>query len=215
MRDSSLFFVTLLMLAAAIGAVPIVAANDVFISEYVEGSSNNKALELFNPTGAAIDLGAGGYQVWMYFNGSVAAGAMKPLTGVIPSMGTYVLANPSADPAILAVADQVDANTTWYNGDDVVALVKPGPVFVDVIGQFGYDPGTEWGTGDTSTADNTLRRNASVCQGDPDGSDPFDPSLEWSGFPTNTFDGLGSHVSNCVPVAVESVTWDGVKRLYR
>ncbi|HSE98588.1 MAG TPA: hypothetical protein VLD57_10015, partial [Blastocatellia bacterium] len=64
---------------------------------------------------------------------------------------------------------------------------------IDVIGQIGFDPGTEWGSGLTSTADNTLRRKASISAGDPNGSDPFDPSVEWDGFATDTFDGLGSH----------------------
>ena len=29
---------------------------DLFISEYIEGSYNNKAIELYNPTNEAIDL---------------------------------------------------------------------------------------------------------------------------------------------------------------
>jgi predicted extracellular nuclease len=29
---------------------------EIFISEYIEGSSNNKAIEFYNPTGVAIDL---------------------------------------------------------------------------------------------------------------------------------------------------------------
>ena len=49
------------------------ATSDVFISEYVEGSSNNKAVEIFNGTGAAVDLAAGGYQLEMYFNGPTTA----------------------------------------------------------------------------------------------------------------------------------------------
>jgi predicted extracellular nuclease len=36
---------------------------DLFFSEYIEGSSNNKALEIYNGTGAAIDLAAAGYVV--------------------------------------------------------------------------------------------------------------------------------------------------------
>ncbi len=47
-----------------------------------------------------------------------------------------------------------------FNGDDAVALIK-GLAFVDVIGQVGFDPGTEWGTDLISTADNTIRRKAS------------------------------------------------------
>jgi hypothetical protein len=43
--------------APAGGATP----TDLFFSEYVEGSGFNKAVEIFNGTGAAIDLGAAGY----------------------------------------------------------------------------------------------------------------------------------------------------------
>ena len=53
---------------------------------------------------------------------------------------------------------------------------------LDSIGQVGVDPGTEWGTGLTSTADNTLRRKATVTAGDPNGADAFDPAAEWDGF---------------------------------
>ena len=66
-----------------------------------------------------------------------------------------------------------------------------------MIGQIGFDPGTEWGTG-ISTADNTLRRDPIRCVGDSDGSDAFDPSVEWDGLPLDTFDGLGAHTANCV-----------------
>jgi hypothetical protein len=38
-------------------------ADELFISEYIEGSSNNKAIEIHNATGAAVDLAAGGYDV--------------------------------------------------------------------------------------------------------------------------------------------------------
>src|SRR5262249_21633120 len=64
---------------AASAATP----TDVFISEYIEGTSNNKALEIYNGTGASVDLAAGGYQVEMYFNGSASAGLTIPLTGTV------------------------------------------------------------------------------------------------------------------------------------
>jgi hypothetical protein len=79
-----------------------------------------------------------------------------------------------------------------WSGNDAVALRRAG-VVIDVIGQVGVDPGAEWGSGDASTADNTLRRRPAIESGDPDGSDPFDPALGWTGHPIDAFDGLGTH----------------------
>ncbi len=142
-------------------------------------------------TGASIDLAAQGYTVQMYFNGSATAGLTINLTGTVAGGDVYVLAQSSAGAAILAQADQTNGSG-WFNGDDAVVLRK-GTTVLDVIGQIGADPGTEWGTGLTSTADNTLRRKASVGAGDANGADAFDPSVEWDGFATDTFDGLGTH----------------------
>ncbi|HEX5015480.1 MAG TPA: ExeM/NucH family extracellular endonuclease [Candidatus Limnocylindrales bacterium] len=172
-------------------AAPVLAApTDLFFSEYVEGSSNNKALEIYNGTGAEITLD-GVYSVQLFFNGSAAAGLTIPLVGSIADGNVYVVAQASADPAILAVADLFN-NSGWFNGDDAVALFK-GTAAVDVIGQIGFDPGTEWGSGLTSTMDNTLRRDGAIQAGDPIGSDAFDPAVQWEGFATDTFDGLGTH----------------------
>jgi len=181
-----------LLVGALVGAPGAFAAsNDLFFSEYVEGSGNNKALEIFNDTGAPIDLGAQGYSVQMFFNGSTVNPLTINLTGSVADDDVFVLAQATADPAILAVADQTNG-AGWFNGDDAVVL-RRGVDVIDAIGQVGFDPGTEWGTGLTSTADNTLRRQASVIDGDPNGSDVFDPAAQWDGFATNTFDGLGSH----------------------
>jgi VCBS repeat-containing protein len=165
-------------------------------SEYVEGSSNNKALEIYNGTGAAIDLAAGSYNVLMSFNGGTSTLTVN-LTGTVANGDVFVLAHGAADPAILAVADQTSATTAgWFNGDDAIVLRK-GATILDVIGQIGFDPGSEWGTGLTSTADNTLRRKAAIQTGDTNGSDAFDPSIEWDGFATNTISGLGCHALGC------------------
>ncbi len=176
---------------------PVQAATptDLFFSEYVEGSSNNKALEIYNGTGSSVDLTAGAYSVQMYFNGNSSAGLTINLSGTVADGDVFVLAQSSADASILAVADQTNGSG-WFNGDDAVVLRK-GTAFLDVIGQVGVDPGSEWGSGDQSTQDNTLRRQPTVCAGDPDGADAFDPSGEWDGYAQNTFDGLGTHTANC------------------
>ncbi|MGH2382354.1 MAG: ExeM/NucH family extracellular endonuclease, partial [Candidatus Limnocylindria bacterium] len=191
--------VLLMTLALALGAiVPLIAPaparaapTELFISEYIEGSSNNKAIEIYNGTDAPIDLATGDYSVQMFFNGSASAGLTVSLAGTVAAGDVFVLAQASANATILAQADQTNG-AGWFNGDDAVVLRK-ADAFIDSIGQIGTDPGTEWGSGLTSTADNTLRRKGSIEAGDPDGSDAFDPAVQWDGFAQDTFDGLGSH----------------------
>ena len=191
MRRSFVLAVVLLVCALVGASGASAASSDLFFSEYVEGSSNNKALEIFNDTGAPVDLAAGAYNVQMFFNGSATAGLTIDLTGTVADDDVFVVAQASANASILAVADQTNGSG-WFNGDDAVVLRK-GTTVLDVIGQIGFDPGTEWGTGLTSTADNTLRRKPPIVAGDTNGSDAFDPSIEWDGFATDTFDGLGAH----------------------
>ncbi len=167
------------------------AAGDLFISEYIEGTSNNKAVEIYNPGDAAVNLTAQLYGIQMYFNGNATPTLTINLQGTIPAHGTFVVAQASANATILAKAQQT-SSAGWFNGNDVVALRK-GNDNVDVIGRIAESITTEWGTGLTSTADNTLRRKSTITTGDTNGSDAFDPAAEWDGFATDTFDGLGTH----------------------
>jgi len=189
------FLVLATLVALVTGLFPLLpvqaAPTELFFSEYVEGTSNNKALEVFNGTGAPINLAAEGYNVQMFFNGNPVATLTINLTGTVAAGDVYVLAQSSAVPAILAQADQTNG-AGWFNGDDAVVLRK-GTTIVDAIGQAGFDPGTEWGSGLNSTADNTLRRKPSIQGGDSNALDLFDPAAEWDGFAADTFDGLGSH----------------------
>jgi predicted extracellular nuclease len=170
---------------------------EIFISEYIEGSSNNKAIELYNPTGVVIDLAAGNYQLDFYFNGNTTAAKTINLTGSINADSVYLLAHGLASFTTInggsVNADQTDiAPPNWFNGNDALVLKKNG-VIIDAIGQIGFDPGSEWGSGLTSTQDNTLRRKSQIVRGDTNPYDAFDPALEWEGFATNTFDGLNVH----------------------
>ncbi len=166
---------------------------ELFFSEYVEGSSNNKVLEIYNGTGSTVDLNT--YTIEIYFNGSTSAGATISLSGNLASGDVFVIANSSADASVLAIADMTSGSMS-FNGDDAIVL-KNGSTVVDSIGQVGFDPGSEWGSGDTSTRDNTIRRMDTVCQGDTVVDDTFDPAIEWVGYPQDTFDGLGTHTANC------------------
>ena len=183
-----------LFVTLGIITIPAYAANDLFISEYVEGSSYNKAIEIYNDTGLSVDLST--YELQYYFNGSSTPGHTIALSGTLANGQVYVIAEDRADPLLRDQANLLDSNTSWYNGDDAITLLNGG-VVIDGLGQIGFDPGNEWGTGDTGTQNNTLRRI--VCEGDTDPYDTFDPALQWEGFPQDTFDGIGSHTCNGEP----------------
>jgi hypothetical protein len=189
-----------LLLVGGITGRASAQATDLFISEFVDGPTvTNRAIELFNLTGVPIDLAAGGYKIRVYTNGSTTPTLTVNLTGTVQPAEAFVLIDSGATSAvILAAADQSFANLLW-TGDDTVELVKgPGNTPIDVIGQIGFDPGSEWGSGNTSTQDNTLRRKVRIVQGDSIGSNVFDPSIEWDGFQGGTYSGLGTHAVHMV-----------------
>lgn len=193
MRSFLAVITILLCSTAAFGSSP-----ELVFSEYVEGSSFNKAVEIYNGTDAPVDLAAGGYRIELYSNGSPTISQQMSLAGTIAPGDVFVVAHASASGAIQAAADVLNSSVINFNGDDAVVLRK-GDAAIDVIGQIGFDPGSQWGSGLTSTADNTIRRKADACLGDTDPTDPFDPSVQWDGFAQDTFDGLGSHDSPCGP----------------
>ncbi len=169
------------------------ALGDLFISEYVEGSGSNKALEIYNPSASAVDLTTAGYKVEIYYNGSSVAGATFNMTGTLAAGGTFVLKNNATTGVISSVSAQISNTNVNFNGDDAI-LLKKGTVIVDSIGQVGSDPGSAWtAAGGYSTAESTLRRKSSISQGDTDSSNAFDPSIEWDLFAADTVSGLGSH----------------------
>lgn len=167
------------------------AAGDLFISEYVEGSGNNKALEIYNPSATAVNLATSAYKVEIYGNGASAATSNINLTGTIAAGATYVIKLNTASASIVA---QLSTGSLGFNGNDAIVLRK-GTVVVDCIGQIGIDPGSAgWVAADGySTTDKTLRRKSTVLQGDEITNNTFDPSVEWDLFAIDTFSGLGSH----------------------
>jgi len=116
-----------------------------------------------------------------------------------------VIADNSAHPSILAAANATNG-ASWFNGNDAVVLTK-GATILDVIGQVGTDPGSQWGAGLISTQNHTLRRKSSVCQGDTNPADAFTPATEWDGYAVNTFDGLGSHTLSTICTYIHNIIY--------
>ncbi|WP_298763197.1 choice-of-anchor D domain-containing protein [uncultured Polaribacter sp.] len=165
---------------------------ELFISEYIEGSSNNKFLEIYNPTDAAINLSS--YDLVSYVNGSATVSNTLPLSGTIAAQGTYVIGN--TQETLTVVPDLSTGNGVMqFNGNDVVALRNSG-VIIDVIGQIGANPGTSW-SGTCGALEVTLIRNPDVISGDTDGTNSFTTDTEWSCLPIDDVSDLGSHTINC------------------
>ena len=105
----------------AVPGVAQAAPTELFFWEYIEGSSNNKALEIYNGTAGSIPLA--GYDIQMCFNGNPVCTLTIPLTGSVAAGDVHVVAQSSANATILAQADQTNGSG-WFNGDDAVLLRK-------------------------------------------------------------------------------------------
>ena len=194
----------------------------LFFSEYAEGSSNNKYMEIYNGTGQTVDLSEyafpnvsnspstpGQYEYWNNF----------PVGASIADGDVYIIAHPSSDPFILAEADHTF--NFMSNGDDGFCLVKQdgswvdansdeimqddeitGYIFIDWIGSWDADPGSGWDVAGVSSAtkDHVLKRKETICVGNSLPLGSFGTTIadsEWEVLAIDTWTNLGSHAANC------------------
>ena len=156
---------------------------NLFFSECAEGSSNNKYLEVYNPTSSPVSLAL--YTIASQSNGAnntdPAAEEWDFWNDIFPTGGslaageTFMIVHPSADAALLDSAD-----ATWQflsNGDDAFALMFSATAsfgnggdwdLLDVIGEpYGLDPGSAWDVAGVTngTQNHTLRRKSNISFG--------------------------------------------------
>lgn len=174
--------VSSIVVPAASPAAATATAADLIISEYIEGGSYNKAIELYNGTGSDIDLSA--YTLELYSNGSATATNTLELTGTLKNGETYVLYHKDANEDIKNKGDLVNSTVINFNGDDAIVLKKSGDV-IDSLGQAGVRV--------ENLKDVTLVRNSDVLTGDTVIDNPFDPAVEWTVLPKDDSSNLGSH----------------------
>lgn len=201
----------LVILALLVATPTFAQLPDLIFSEYIEGSSYNKALEIYNGTDEDVDLS--NYELELYSNGSTTPATIDLGAGIVAAGDVFVVANPSAIASILGQAD-LTTSALSFNGDDALVLRKSGFV-IDRIGQVGFDPGSAWSCAGGTTVNMTLRRQVSTCEGDLDLNAEFDPCLEWEFYPNDSTDDLGQHSDDCRSVATPEVSWDELKAIYR
>jgi hypothetical protein len=155
------------------------AAGDLFISTYVEGSSWNKALELYNGTGKTVDLSK--YSLQKQSNGSGSFGSTLKLSGSLANGKSYVIVHKLAATDLIAKANLLTDSLLQFNGNDAVALVRSG-VTIDMAGKANGGADAYWGTDLTLQRKITVTHPVSVYN-----------SAEWSTLPIDSYSMLGNH----------------------
>jgi endonuclease I/chitodextrinase len=160
-------------------------ATDLLFSEYIEGSSNNKALEISNATGSAVNMSI--YSIKKQTNGAGAWSTGLALTGTLNNGGKFTIVN-----SLIALScySTTTANLSTsaaemaFNGNDAVGLFKNG-VLIDIIGTF------SGGTANFAI-DVTLRRKSTVTSP----STTFNIATQWDSYTVDTCTNLGSRMAD-------------------
>lgn len=164
------------------GSPPASGASDLMISEYAEGSSYNKAIEIYNGTGSSVNLGS--YSLKKNTNGGSSWSTTLTLSGTLADDATYVICHSSANSNFTGAADLTTSSSTInFNGNDPIGLFNGGTQ-IDVVGTFNNGSGN-------FAANTTLVRKATIT----------DPSTtyaagDWDSYSSDTYSYLGSHTYN-------------------
>ena len=193
-----------LMLAFAISFVSAQDPAPIIFSEYIEGSSNNKALEIHNPNDVAVDLAR--YEIvqasngggWEFYHSFPQGATIEPgdVWVIITDETDSMLYDPAGADEVLSYPSVVH-----HNGNDARGLIfisDIDTIFLDVIGIPDEDPGNGWNVAgiDEATKEHTLVRKSHILTGNLDwtasaGTDIF--NSEWIVYDQDFIDSLGIH----------------------
>lgn len=183
---------------ATLGQLAWAQTTELFFSEYAEGSGNNKYIEIYNGTGADVDLTP--YVIKKATNGQGWSTSVEDLTGNIGNGEVFVIAHASSAQTIL---DETDLTSTicYFNGNDAMGLFK-NDILLDIIGDPDNDPGSGWEVAGVpnATENHTLVRKSSICSPQTDWSISSGTSTsnsEWEVYGSNTWNYIGFHIANC------------------
>lgn len=205
--------------------------SNLFFSEYVEGSANNKTLEIYNPTNSPVDLSL--YVIKRYSNGSPFPSEELTLSGTLQPKDVVVVTNGQTDSLwvtnggywSLPISDELYAlgdlhcsgiypTPMYFNGDDAITLETTTGGVIDIFGKIGEQPENGWNDLPPSytagsqfwtswTEDQTLIRKNSIKNGVVSNPALFMVHVEWDSIPEDTFDSLGFHRCDCGTLGVE------------
>lgn len=159
-------------------------APDLFFSGYVEGSSYNKAIAIFNGLDKPMDMSR--YSIKKQSNGTGSFSCEYKLSGTLEPNETYVIANDKASEEIKAVADLITENSDHdpmnFNGNDALALYHNN-IMIDIIGEAGNSE--MWGENISMTRKTEIKAPNRVFNND-----------EWNIMPQDYTGHLKSHITD-------------------
>ena len=185
----------------------------IFISEYIEGTSDNKAIEIYNGESSTLDLTK--LTIYLYANGGIAATNTFTGSGILLPNSAYVIYNSSAIEEIITSGNS-PGSVANFNGNDVLEVLYNGQL-TDIFGTKGIDPGTSWTVAGitTGSVNKTLLRKLSITQGNttPSGSFGTDATTsEWVIMSTDYAKNLGEFGSAWKGISgadwATSANWD-------
>jgi endonuclease I len=167
-------------------------ATDLLFSEYIEGSGNNKALEIANNTGSSVNLST--YTIKKQTNGAGSWSTGLALSGTLTTGSKFVIVNSSMSSSCFSTSAaniSTTATELTFNGNDAVGLFKNG-VLIDIIGTF------NGGTANFAI-DVTLRRKSTVTSP----STTFNLSAQWDSYSQDTCNNLASKMVQTTEIEEE------------
>lgn len=174
-------------------------ATDLLFSEYIEGSSNNKALEISNATGASINLSI--YSIKKQTNGAGSWSTGLALTGTLNNGSKFTIVNSLMASSCYPISSanlSTSAGEMAFNGNDPIGLFKNG-ILIDIIGTFN-------GGSANFAADATIRRKITITAP----STTFNKAVQWDSFASDTCTNLGSRIVVKEPKAATDVAINAI-----
>lgn len=113
---------------------PVVFRN-LLIAKVLEGTGQNKAIEIYNASDDDIDLSQ--YGLELYLNGSTTVSRTITFEGTLDSKDTWIIVHPESDPDLLQKAHATSADMV-FDGNDAIALVDHEGTIIDLFGEIGY-----------------------------------------------------------------------------
>lgn len=108
-----------------------VTTTSLIISEYVHGSSNKRAIEIYNAGTDSVDLSACKFKFYLRSNKGVFTESEESLDGTLNAESTYVACSDALKSSVTCNKNDLAAG---FNGDDTIVLICNDTI-IDSIGE--------------------------------------------------------------------------------